>query len=40
MMMVVKQPGLVAAVAQGSLNFGEVHASSIVNDGGLFARLA
>jgi hypothetical protein len=31
-MMVVKQPGFVMAVAQGSLNFGKVHAISIVND--------
>jgi hypothetical protein len=32
MMMVVKEPGLVAAVAQGSLNFGEIHGTSIVNE--------
>jgi hypothetical protein len=32
MMMVVKQPSFVAAVAQGSLNFGEIHANSIVNE--------
>jgi hypothetical protein len=34
MVMVVKEPGFVAAVAQGGLNFSEIHASSIVNDGG------
>src|SRR5215813_4670446 len=32
MVVVVKQPGFMAAVAQSSLNFREVHASSIVND--------
>src|ERR1022692_3836435 len=35
MMMVVKEPALVVAVAQGSLDVGEVHAGSIVNQRGM-----
>ena len=34
MVMIVEEPGFLAAVAQGSLNVGEIHAYLIVNDGG------